>query len=558
MKRFAQLYAELDASTKTNEKLAALERYWRDASAEDAAWAVSFLSGRRLKRLVPRGLMVEEAARLSGIPDWLFGECYDAVGDLAETIALVLPDVGAEVAEGGLAQWVSRHVVPLAALDEQGRRELLNDAWSRLDRPGRFVYNKLITGAFRVGVSQELVLRSLSRAFDIPPTTLAHRMMGDWAPSQEFFESLIAPGGEDALESRPFPFSLAHPLEGGPEGLGEPSEWLVEWKWDGIRAQAVRRNGQSYLWTRGEELVTDRFPEVAEVVDHLPDGTVLDGEILAFRDGLPLPFLELQRRIGRKTLSRKVLQEVPVVLVAFDLIEFGGEDLRGQPLRDRRQALERLHAQLCVPAVSGFAADLGFGPSIPAWAVSFRLSEALSAATWEEFAELRQSARERLAEGFMLKRLDSEYPVGRKRGFWWKWKIDPLTVDAVVMYAQRGSGRRASLYSDYTFGLWDDGKLVPFAKAYSGLSDEEVRKVDAWVRAHTRERFGPVRTVDPVLVMELAFEGIQLSNRHKSGLAVRFPRIVRWRQDKPPEEADSLQTVKDLLQRSTETRRSSP
>ena len=523
MNEFAELYAAIDSSTKTTEKVAAMAGYFQRADPLDAAWAIYFLSGRRPKRAVNSTKLQAWAAEQAGIEIWLFTECYDAVGDLAETITLILGVTAQTPAEPlPLARWVEDVILKLSTKPESEQRELILRAWCELPALPRFLFNKLITGGFRVGVSQDLVQRALSEAAAIPVSTLAHRMMGDWAPTAAFFTQLTAVEESVRLSSHPYPFALAHPLEGEVEQLGDPSEWQVEWKWDGIRAQVIRRGGETFVWSRGEELITDRFPEIRAIGDQLPEGTVIDGEILAWRDGKPLPFAELQKRIGRKTVGKKLLADVPVTLVAFDILEYGEQDFRNLPLATRRQTLAQLEAGFVLaPVFTG---------------------------TWEQLSTIRAGAREAGTEGFMLKRLDAPYTTGRKRGVWWKWKTEPMTVDAVLVYAQRGSGRRASLYSDYTFAVWDDtGNLVPFAKAYSGLDDEEMRKVDAFVRQNTLEKFGPVRTVTPQLVMELAFEGIQLSKRHKSGIAVRFPRISRWRHDKRPDQADSLASVKALI-----------
>lgn len=566
MKAFADLYGAIDDTNKTNEKVAAMVRYFEQAPCEDAAWAVTFLIGRRPKRLVKGPRMWEWAQEMAGIPAWLFGECYDAVGDMAETIAAVLPetppergvqaasrgtDVGpAEVIEArdgeeiaiephdSLTYWIEQRLLPLGALDEPDQRSALQAAWRELDRQGRFVFNKLITGSFRVGVSQDLVIRALANFSGIPAPVISHRLMGHWQPSGAFFLGLVSPDEGDTDVSKPYPFCLAHPLDQEPSTLGAIEDWHIEWKWDGIRAQLVRREGHSFIWSRGEDLITERFPEIATVCASLPDGTVIDGEILAWMDGKPMKFLDLQQRIGRKILSKKILEKIPVVLVAFDILEFRGEDLRERPLSERRAILESL--------VQPFAPQLLEDQSgIPS--NRFLLSPTVAASSWEELAEQRQEARQRGVEGFMLKRCDSAYLVGRKKGLWWKWKIEPLTVDCVLIYAQRGNGRRASLYSDYTFGVWSGDELVPFAKAYSGLTDEEIRKVDNWVRRNTLERFGPVRTVKPEMVFELGFEAIQLSNRHKSGVAVRFPRMLRWRHDKQASQADTLDSVKEML-----------
>jgi DNA ligase-1 len=424
--------------------------------------------------------------------------------------------------------WVEERLLGLRDLDPPAQRSALFAAWSELGGRERYVWNKLITGAFRVGASQRLVVRALAEVSGVADEVIAHRLMGAWEPDAAFFQRLIATDTDDADKSRPYPFALAYPLELDSESLGPVEAWQPEWKWDGIRAQLVRRAGCVWLWSRGEDLLTGRFPEVELTGGVLPDGTVLDGELLPWLDGAPLPFAQMQRRIGRKTLSRKILAEVPVVLLAYDLLEDGGADVRSLPLVERRARLEEL-----VAALPGGAA--------------IRLSPVIEAPTWEALVEARLASRAHHAEGLMLKRLDSVYGVGRRRGDWWKWKVDPYSVDAVLIYAQPGSGRRAGLFTDYTFGVWDGDKLVPFAKAYSGLTDVEIARVDAFVRQNTLERYGPVRVVKPELVFELAFEGIQRSTRHRSGIAVRFPRMARWRTDKRAADADSIETVRALL-----------
>jgi DNA ligase 1 len=535
VKAFAELYSALDETTRTTEKVRALIHYFGQVPRGDAAWAVYFLIGRKPRQVVPTAKLRAWAAAEAGIPDWLFEESYHAVGDLAETIALLLPAPSAAVeTDRPLAEWVERRLLPLRDSGEDERHRAMLQAWSEMDDRQRFVWNKLITGSFRVGVSQQLVTRALAQVAGMDAAVVAHRLMGDWTPSAAFFDRLIEPDSRDADTSRLYPFFLAHPLDGGPAGLGDIADWQVEWKWDGIRAQLIRRGGSTFLWTRGEELVTERYPELARLGPDLPDGTAIDGEILPWKQGEVLPFAQLQRRIGRKSLGKKLLAEVPVVLMAFDLLEDLGEDVRNRPLRWRRDRL----------------AEIVAGAS---WGGGIQLSPILQAATWEELADVRAGSRGRQVEGLMLKRRESPYRVGRPRGDWWKWKIEPLTIDAVLMAAQRGSGKRASLYTDYTFGVWDQGRLVPIAKAYSGLTDAEIGRVDAFVRRNTIDKFGPVRTVTAELVFELAFEGIQRSPRHKSGVAVRFPRILRWRDDKPITEADTLDKLRALIPTSDAT-----
>lgn len=536
MRLFADLYFTLDATTRTNDKVAAMRAYFDAAPPADAAWAVYFLSGRRPKRLLSALLLRRWAAELAGVPEWLQEEAYHAVGDSAETAALLLPDA-TETADRPLAEWVEGVILPLREKDEAAQRAAVRDAWAELDDPGRYVLNKLITGGLRVGVSQRLLMRALAETAALPEATIAHRLMGAWEPTPAFYSTLVGPddpgANAEADLARPYPFFLAYPLESDPAALGDVAEWQAEWKWDGIRAQLVRRDGQTFLWSRGEELVTDRYPEVAAAAEALPD-CVLDGELLAwsYADGRPQPFAALQQRIGRKTLGRKLLTDTPVVLLVYDLLEWQRQDWRERPLSERRAQLAALLAQ-----------------TASEW---LPLSTVITADSWAALASLREESRDRAVEGLMLKRLSSPYRVGRRRGDWWKWKIEPYTIDAVLIYAQRGSGRRAGLYTDYTFALWNGdergaGELVPFAKAYSGLTDAEIAEVDRFVRANTEDRFGPVRAVRPELVMEIAFESIQASGRHKSGVAVRFPRILRWRRDKTVAEADTLAALQSMI-----------
>ncbi|MGE3774108.1 MAG: ATP-dependent DNA ligase [Gammaproteobacteria bacterium] len=530
MRAFADLYAALDATTSTRGKLDAMREYFARASDADAAWALYFLAGTKPKQVVPTRLLRELAREEAGIPEWLFDECYEAVGDLAETIALLLPD-GGEGDDASLATWVEARLLPLRDAAPEIVRARLREAWRALDRNGRLVWNKLITGAFRVGVSRQLVTRAIAAAVALDPRLVAERLMGQWDPTAAQYRALLAPAATNPQRGQPYPFFLAHPLAGEPSALGEIADWHAEWKWDGIRGQLVCRDGDTFLWSRGEELVTDRYPEIAALGARLPAGTVLDGEILAWRDGAPLPFAVLQQRIGRKTLGPKLLADAPVAFVVYDLLECEARDLRPLSFVERRARLATLVAAAAAPALV--------------------LSPAVTGDSWDALAAQRAGARGRGVEGLMLKRRDSAYGAGRVKlgpgGEWWKWKIEPLSVDAVLIYAQRGHGRRASLYTDYTFAVWHDGALVPFAKAYSGLTDAEIRDVDAYVRANTVEKFGPVRSVKPQLVMELGFEGIQRSTRHKSGLAVRFPRMLRIRHDKSVAEADTLARLHALL-----------
>jgi DNA ligase-1 len=549
VKAFADLYTRLDATTSSNAKLAALQDYFRQASRDDAAWAVFFLAGGRPRQLVPTRTLRELAVEAAGLPQWLFDESYQAVGDLAETITLLLPE-SRNLSIDGLAVWVEQKLLPLRGVAAEQIASRLVPLLLQLDRPSQLVCIKLITGSFRVGVSRLLVTRALSELTGIDAKRIAQRMVGYTGiaarPTAAHFERLVAPVTDDGQDARdmgqPYPFFLAHPLQITRDTfdavLGPPAAWQVEWKWDGIRAQLVKRAGQLWVWTRGEELATERFPELAALAMYLPDGTVLDGEIVVWNDARVQSFALLQQRIGRKSLSARLLAKVPVAMLVYDLLEWQGEDWRRHTQTERRQRLEQVVAGCGQPAL--------------------QLSPLLQGADWAELERQRAMSRQLGVEGLMLKAVDAQYGVGRTKdlGVWWKWKIDPYTVDAVLVYAQRGHGRRASLYSDFTFALWDsvegaDGTaqrtLVPFAKAYSGLTDAEMRAVDAIVRKTTVEKFGPVRSVTPTMVFELGFEGIALSTRHKSGIAVRFPRMLRWRRDKPLSEADTLAALRALL-----------
>jgi len=519
MKKFAELFEAIDSSTSTKAKTAALAEYFTHAQAKDASWAAWFLTGHRPRQAVPTRRMAAWAAEAARLPLWLFEECYDAVGDLAETITLILPPPTAS-SDDSLSVWVEERLIPLRELGEIDQRERLESYWARLEGTQRFVFNKLITGNFRVGVSALLVVRAIAQASGIDAKVIAHRLTGEWWPSEEAWANLIGAASIETDRSNPYPFFLAHPLEGAPEALGERDGWLAEWKWDGIRAQLIRRGPVTALWSRGDEPIAGQFPEIMADAHKLPD-CVIDGEILAWKDGAVMPFAALQKRLGRKNPGKKVMGDSPVIFLAFDLLESAGEDWRERPLAERRARLR----DVVLPVPGG---------------TRFQVSSELRAPTWETLALARSQSRDAGTEGLMLKRRDSPYGVGRTRGAWWKWKIEPYTLDAVLIYAQKGHGKRASLYTDYTFGIWKDGELVPFAKAYSGLTDEEIRAVDAFIRRNTLERFGPVRTVKPELVFELGFEGIQRSARHKSGIAVRFPRMLRMRKDKAVSEANTL------------------
>jgi DNA ligase-1 len=562
MKHFAALFTELDSTTSTNAKVDALQRYFAQAPAHDAAWAVYFLAGGKPRQVVKTAQLRALACEMAGIDDWLFDECYQAVGDLAETIAYVLP-LDFEATDVGLAEWIENRLLPLRGLADEEVALQVKAYWRELDSRGRFLLIKLVGGGFRVGVSKLLVQRALAAHSGVDAKRIAQRMMGyvdgKVVPTAQKFEALIAQSAEGAVDvmdaGQPYPFFLAHQLDASladlDSKLGAVTDWQVEWKYDGIRGQIVKRAGQVWVWSRGEELVTERFPEIVALAQSMPDGTVLDGEIMVWSGTAPAAFALLQQRIGRKTLGKKILQDAPVTFMAYDLLEVGGQDIRMQPQSQRRAQLEQQTG-----------------------ATDIKLSPVEQLGSWAEFAVLRQQSRERGVEGFMLKRVDAAYGTGRTKadGLWWKWKIDPMTIDCVLIYAQAGHGRRASLYTDYTFAVWNRApvdaleaqsvvqaiekrepakegalQLVAFAKAYSGLTDVEFKQIDSVIRKTTLEKFGPVRSVKPTLVFELGFEGINASPRHKSGIAVRFPRMLRIRTDKPLHEANTLPDLKTLL-----------
>ena len=527
MKRFADLYRELDQSTATLDKRAALARYFRDAPAADAAWAIWLLAGGKLARIANTRELREWIVQESGQPDWLVEDSYDHVGDLAETLTLLLDDPQMPIEDRSLVEWIEGILLPIANKDPELRRAAVVGGWKALPFDQRLLFNKLLTGALRVGVSQRLVQQALAEMSGIDIARIAQRMLGTWTPTPDFLRRLLTVEELPEDRQQPYPFFLASPLENEVTTLGDIGDWLLEWKWDGIRLQLIRRNGEVALWSRGEERLDGRFPEIETAALTLPRDCVIDGELLGWRDGdAPLPFTALQTRIQRRKPGAKTLADTPARVLAYDLLELEGEDLRLRPLAERRALLSSLLIEHADPRLV--------------------LSPRIEAQDWAAAALLRADARERGVEGLMLKRADSVYQSGRRRGDWWKWKIDPLTIDAVLIYAQSGHGRRSTLYTDYTFAVWDGDTLVPVAKAYSGLDDKEILSLDSWIRANTLERFGPVRSVKAHHVFELGFEAVNQSKRHKSGIAVRFPRILRWRHDKPMSEADRLETLQAL------------
>ncbi len=529
MKRFAELVTEVSNSTSTNDKVDALVSYFATAKEDDKLWTLALFTGRRPRRAVSATLLRTWCAELANIPQWLFDESYLNVGDLSETIALILPESVSQ-SEQPLAYWAT-YLQNLLDKDEAQKKEAILNAWQQLSSDERFIFNKLMSGAFRIGVSQATIVNAIAKVYNQNPQVISHRISGKWSPATTTFEELITGQHADTDASKPYPFYLAYPLEEETNTLGEPQEWQAEWKWDGIRGQIIKRKGELFVWSRGEELMTEKFPEYQALNTYLENGIALDGEIICFQEGRPLPFSVLQTRIGRKNITKKILQEAPVVFIAYDIMELQGEDMRNVPQDRRRELLEAVINNL--PPAAGNI---------------LRLSPVIDFKEWNELGELRGQSRLMISEGLMLKRKNAIYQAGRKRGDWWKWKVDPLTIDCVLVAAQKGHGRRANLYTDYTFALKDhEGKLVTFAKAYSGLTDKEFVEVDAFIKRNILEKFGPVRTVKPELVFELGFEGISESKRHKSGVAVRFPRMLRWRRDKKVEDINTIEDLRSLI-----------
>ncbi len=526
MKAFTDLFLAIDSTTKTLPKIKVLENYFKQAPANDALWCIALLSGRKPKRNIKTAELKQWAIEFSGIPEWLFLESYSTVGDLAETIALCLPMPKQEKEDNLTLSQTMEALKLLNNYSDIERKEWVFSKWQNLNYEERFVFNKLITGGFRMGVSQQLVIKALAKAFTIDEKIIAHRLMGNWNAETTTLQKLILTENNSDNDARPYPFYLAYALENKAIELGEIGEWQIERKYDGIRGQIIVRNKEIYVWSRGEELITEKFPEFNCLKEILTHGTVLDGEILPYKNNLPLPFHIMQTRISRKNITKKILADAPIALICYDILEHNGIDIRQLPIKERRLLLEKIIEQ------AQKQTDV------------LKLSPIVEGKNWEEIEQIQLNSRAFLCEGLMLKHKESIYDIGRKKGNWWKWKVEPLRADGVLLYAQSGHGRRANLYTDYTFAVWHNNELLPFTKAYSGLTDKELIEVDAWIKKNTVEKFGPVRSVKPELVFELAFEGINPSPRHKSGIALRFPRILRWRKDKTIAEAN---TKDDLL-----------
>lgn len=530
MQKFAYLCRRLEMTKSTSEKVRIVQVYFEEASPQDAIWALFFLSGKKIKRLITARMLFAWCKEILNLPEWLMDESYAAVGDVSETIALLMASKKREQTSQvlSLSEWIEQRILPLQGKTSQSIKEQILACWQELDLEEMLVLNKILSGSLRIGVSHLLTIKALSQALNINTETLNQKLMGSWFPSVEFFQNLKS--DDLSVNLNPYPFFLASPIDTSAlPTLGPTSDWIAEWKWDGIRAQCIHRQGVA-IWSRGNELVTHQFPEIEKAIkDSIDEGTVLDGEILAYDQKGILPFGMLQQRLGRKKISATLLNQVPVIFMIYDLLEYQGNDIRHLPFCERR---------------AFFAHWDNLNPSI-------KVSPTMILQSWEEVKHVREQAKDNGTEGLILKKITSSYGIGRKRGSWWKFKIDPKTIDAILIYAQTGQGWRANLYTDYTFAVWQDQELVPIAKAYSGLTQLEIYELDKWIRKNTVEKFGPVRKVKSEQVFEIAFEGIVESKRHKSGLALRFPRIQRWRKDKPIIECDTVPRIKsEFLQRS--------
>lgn len=525
MKLFAQFINALESTNKQTAKTQAIHNFLNEASEYDKKWLLALFTGKKPKRPVSTTLLKQWTLEITNIPEWLFVESYGAVGDLGETIALLLPPQTSSN-DKPLHQWMTE-INNLRSLSEVEKKEYVLKSWSQLSTQECFIFNKLIGGSFRVGISSKGMINALAQYYALDESAVAHSIMGDWDMDNISFESLIKGEYTDTQLSKPYPFCLAYPLEGGIESLEDLEQWQIEYKWDGIRGQIIKRKEEIFIWSRGEELVTDQFPELVNAITTIPGDFVIDGEILAIRDHTVLNFAELQKRLNRKNLTKKILEEIPIGFYTYDLLEINNIDIRDQKLQERRTQLQSL--------LSDHLSN------------TIQLSTIIESKVLKTIKSLRASARDINSEGLMLKHLSSAYHTGRKKGDWWKWKIDPLTIDAVLIYAQKGSGRRSGYYTDYTFAIKDGEQLVTIAKAYSGLTDKEIQEVSKFVNKNAIEKFGPVRTVKPELVFEIAFEGIGYSSRHKAGVALRFPRILRWRKDKTLDDIDDINSVKALI-----------
>ena len=558
---FGNLINNLEQCNSTKKKINLISVFIKDIDPRDGSWILLLLMSTRQKRVITGRRLKDILQASFRMPSWLIDDCFAQVGDSAETISLLWPQLKSELTDANiecsevynklfnepkeskpLHWWMETLLPAIKDATETTQNRLILKLWSDIADQDHYLTNKLITGGFRNGVSKGLVVKSIAQAYELDESTVLERLMKPIEINNIWFQELTHPVSINRTDrgAIPYPFYLASPVEIEKIKETPPADWRLEYKWDGIRGQLIKRDTGAYLWSRGEELVNHVFPEIIEMAENLPDGTVLDGEILCWQKDVrkPMAFASLQRRLGRKTVNKKLLKECPTVFLAYDILEHKSIDIRAYNLRDRLKLLESVQLNYNHPCLV--------------------IDNEKEFAEWEELIQLRDRARLEGAEGLMIKKISSHYLSGRKRGYWWKYKHDPMTLDAVLIYAQAGTGKRANLFTDYTFALWDDSnknskdrKLVTFAKAYSGLNNSELMELDKWIRTHTIERYGPTRVVEQKQIFEIAFEGVMESKRHKCGLAVRFPRIHRWRIDKPVMEADCIEQAQALLKQNT-------
>ncbi len=594
MIHFTRLFNELDETNHTVEQLAALERYFKAAPAADAAWALHLLIGAKAPRALKNSQLREWISTVADLPTWLVDESCETVGDIAETLALLLPDPPTVPAGGSLAlhRLITERLLPLAGLGPEARRDLVVTTWRELDGAQRFIWNKLITGSFRIGVSRTQVARALGKTAGVSASVMAHRLLGFQEPTEAAFRALLA--AESANENfGPYPFQTANAIKSAepagdptiesldlfprlvgapgtgptitrPEELGSASDWQAEWLLDGLRVQVMRRGDAVLIWSQDEELLNPEFPEIAEAAQLLPDGTVLDGDLVVWpaSDVCPGTRADIQQRLSHATPGAGLQRKLPVVFIAQDIIEAAEIDQRGRPLLARRRQLAEVLApaadrhretQATRPAsgsTDGSQMDLfGSPPAAAAHHAPFRFRAAslVSFGSWEQLASLRREARDHGAAGLILKRTESCYGASVETSAWWIWPIEPLRINAVLIAALPGHGNSPRAFSDYTFAVWCDDELVPFAKTGTGLTEIGFRAMDDFIRAHITGKFGPVRSVKAELVFELEFDSVQTSTRHKSGLVVRSARIHRRRPELSAAEADTLEALRLLV-----------
>jgi len=540
MKAFADLWATLEGQLSEARSAQILARYLQQTSAEDAAWAIYLLCGKKPKKLLSARELVEYFLQTSGTPGWLFWESDDVVGDVNETIALLNDTFMDETAsqqnrnenshpqQNSLAFWMENQLNTLAEVAQSQRPAFLGNCWQKLGYREAFIINRILTGTWKSNLPLKTIAQALSIVSGQEPMTLMHRLKADWLPNKVFYAKLIAEDQPTFQTEQKFSFGEFKPLEESSiESLGAVEDWWLAWQWEGLRVQCIRRADDCFLWSQNGELVTDRFPELHEMAQKLPEGTILEGVIVACSGQAPLPLADLQPRLGGKSVNRKMMESCPVAFVATDLQLLANEDMRNLPAQQRKTRLAQL------------ANDIGFP------LVHFPRIEIDQ---WAHARKLLQEARQHHAEGLSLQRLNSPYPIQNQQADWWSWKVQPHTINAILLYAKMEmAGRSQKQTTEYTFAVWHEDQLVPVARTGIGLPPEEAELLDGWIRANTYERFGPVRSVEPFHVYEIAFDGITPSKRHKCGFVLREPRIINPRPHTPIEEASRLEDLHRLL-----------